>query len=249
MTTSTVRCRLWIYCILFVPLVRVVHLQTTTVAPGSEFSVVPISCAGLRQELIKIPVLQEETGQFTYVYGCDEIRSGNCKFPGGSLTLKKPCSLQCYCTRTITGRYQIGDCYNTCRMPPVGQKCFVNGTSSDGCCPSYSSCIPNINAPFGTIQLDRPVPFPPYKSQRFRCIPGDTLPLEACLLFLKREALPKIKFAYGIYAICRCIAEDTFGFTVSVPNIPDIPVQRYLLLQRGTEILKQPINAIPYTPP
>ncbi|OQV22362.1 hypothetical protein BV898_03858 [Hypsibius exemplaris] len=223
--------------------------QTTTTAAPVEFSPTPIVCTGFRQELVKIPVLQESEGIFSYVYACDEIRSGNCKFPSSTMTLKKPCSLQCSCIRTKNGRYQIGDCYNYCRMPTVGQKCYVNGTTTDGCCPSYTGCIPNLNTPFGSITLNRPVQFPPYKSQRFRCLPGDILPLSACLLFLKREAVPALKFEYGMAATCRCIAEDVFGFSLATPTIPDIPVQRYILLQRAGKILKQPVNAVPFTPP
>ncbi|GAV05207.1 hypothetical protein RvY_15375 [Ramazzottius varieornatus] len=148
--------------------------------------------------------------------------------------------------RTNEGRYQIGNCYNICRMPPVGQRCYVNGTTADGCCPNYIDCIPNTKTLYGSIVLEQTVPFPPFKSQRFRCLPGDILSLEACILFLKREAYPKLQFAYGIQATCRCIAEDIFGFTTHTPTIPDIPVQRYLLVQRGDQILKQPINAAPY---
>ena len=106
--------------------------------------------------------------------------------------------------------------------------------------------VPNIKVLYGSILLERTVPFPPFKSQRFRCLPGDVLSLEACILFLKREAYPKLQFGYGIQATCRCIAEDIFGFATHTPDIPDVPVQRYVLVQRADQILKQPINAVPY---
>ena len=84
----------------------------------------------------------------------DEIRSGNCKFPGGTVNLKRPCSLQCSCMRTNEGRYQIGNCYNTCRMPPVGQRCYVNGTTADGCCPNYVDC--STYCTFVTLEIKTP---------------------------------------------------------------------------------------------